>query len=557
MTRELSASSLSLVLLAALAIAIPASVQAQDDTVEPDVSEVAPTAVDPVPVPPTPPPTGSERLCTDGMDEDGDGMVDCADADCFDADACVAGGREERTDAACGDWIDNDGDGAVDCDDEECHLDFLHACRGSWTGAGSGSVSSDPSVSTGASDDLPELGAGQSVEDLIGTAGDNDGERSDEVCSDGIDNDVDGRTDCADFGCRFDPQVSVCQGTPGLRFSVVAGIGARIQFNFNAMGDYLNNRPDAGFTLLQLRALGPIPFINNSFFLINLRVEESVRLTFAMFQIPITNMGHYININSGFGGLSTGLIISAARQPLLDPPFYLFNAFEQGNGAALEVGGPIDAGGILRFRVYGAGGSGLATGNVGGSGFSSATDRNFTWAIGGQLSLDVIGHTNRFDSAYLYTPVPLALNFQAGAKYDQRANERFVAWNAQALFRFWHFLLRAESYSRHVLDYDSTQTAWNVQLSVLLAPRVLMAAADVGGFYRLSDYNGLPAGTTPDSVRFQPEQFQWRFALHWYYFRNVGILSLMYRELYREHVTSNPNLFDIEREIRLETRFRF
>lgn len=554
MTRDTSASSLALVLLAAIALAVPASASAQDQPVSTDVE---PVAVEPVQSTPPPTTSSSERQCTDGMDDDGDGMVDCADADCFEAASCVAGGREERTDAACGDWIDNDGDGAVDCDDEECHLEFLHACRGSWTGGGASTVLSDPSAGGGGTDDLPELGAGQSVEDLIGSAGDNDGERSDEVCSDGIDNDMDGRADCADFGCRFDPQVSVCQGTPGLRFSVVAGIGARIQFNFNAMGDYLNNRPDAGFTLLQLRALGPIPFINNSFFLINLRVEESVRLTFAMFQIPLTNMGHYININSGFGGLSTGLIISAARQPLLDPPFYLYSAFEQGNGAALEVGGPIDSGGILRFRVYGAGGTGLATGNVGGSGFSSATDRNFTWALGGQLSLDIAGHTNRFDSAYLYTPVPLAINVQLGAKYDQRAAERFVAWNAQALFRFWHFLLRAESYSRYVLDYDAVQTAWNAQLSVLLAPRILMLAADVGGFYRLSDYAGLPPGTTPDSVRFQPEQFQWRFAIHWYYFRNVGILSLMYREMYREHVSSNPNLFDIEREIRLETRFRF
>jgi hypothetical protein len=549
MNRELS--SLPFVLFAALALLVPVAVHAQDEIVAPDQSLTPPE-----PMQSQAPLAAAEHQCGDQMDDDGDGMTDCADADCFDAEGCVAGGREERTDAACADWVDNDGDGAVDCDDEECHLEFLHVCRGSWTGPGSSSVA-DPTAGAVASDDLPELGAGQSVEDLIGSGGDNDGERSDEVCSDGIDNDFDGRTDCADYGCRFDPQVSVCQGSPGLRFSVVAGIGARIQFNFNAMGDYLNNRPDAGFTLLQLRALGPIPFINNSFFLINLRVEESVRLTFAMFQIPLTNMGHYLNINSGFGGLSTGLIISAARQPLLDPPFYLFNAFEQGNGAALEVGGPIDSAGILRFRVYGAGGSGLATGNVGGSGFSSATDRNFTWALGGQLSLDIAGHTSRFDSAYLYTPVPLAINVQLGAKYDQRANERFVAWNAQALFRFWHFLIRAESYSRYVLDYDSMQTAWNAQVSVLLAPRVLMLAADVGGFYRLSDYAGLPPGTTPDSVRFQPEQFQWRFAIHWFYFRNVGILTLLYRELYREHVSSNPNLFDTEREIRLETRFRF
>ena len=50
------------------------------------------------------------------------------------------------------------------------------------------------------------------IEDLIGSGKDKDGERNDVLCSDGFDNDGDGMVDCADYGCRFDPDVTICQG---------------------------------------------------------------------------------------------------------------------------------------------------------------------------------------------------------------------------------------------------------------------------------------------------------------------------------------------------------
>ena len=78
-------------------------------------------------VPPPPPSPGQaqtqpspgaraerETACTGRVDEDGDGMVDCADADCFHDRACEAGGGEENNNARCSDWIDNDGDGQID-----------------------------------------------------------------------------------------------------------------------------------------------------------------------------------------------------------------------------------------------------------------------------------------------------------------------------------------------------------------------------------------------------------------------------------------------------------
>ncbi|MFN7146152.1 MAG: hypothetical protein ACK4YP_20440, partial [Myxococcota bacterium] len=58
----------------------------------------------------------AELSCGDGLDDDGDGAIDCADADCA-ADASCSGGVSELV---CGDGLDDDGDGLVDCDDAEC-----------------------------------------------------------------------------------------------------------------------------------------------------------------------------------------------------------------------------------------------------------------------------------------------------------------------------------------------------------------------------------------------------------------------------------------------------
>ena len=102
--------------------------------------------------------------CDDGVDNDGDGDIDCEDQDCWGSDLCP-GQRTAiyaaplETGADCSDGADNDGDGLIDCDDEDCsQLDY---CLGS------------PAY----------------------------GEPFEANCGDGIDNDDDGGVDCADQDC--------------------------------------------------------------------------------------------------------------------------------------------------------------------------------------------------------------------------------------------------------------------------------------------------------------------------------------------------------------------
>ena len=59
----------------------------------------------------------SELNCTDGLDDDLDGDIDCADADCASASTC----GPENTDVFCADSIDNDADGLTDCADTDCY----------------------------------------------------------------------------------------------------------------------------------------------------------------------------------------------------------------------------------------------------------------------------------------------------------------------------------------------------------------------------------------------------------------------------------------------------
>ena len=71
--------------------------------------------------------SGSE-ICDDGIDNDGDGYVDCDDYNCDgtigNADpACSGGTTGGGGSEECSNCIDDDGDGYIDCNDFDCDGD--------------------------------------------------------------------------------------------------------------------------------------------------------------------------------------------------------------------------------------------------------------------------------------------------------------------------------------------------------------------------------------------------------------------------------------------------
>jgi hypothetical protein len=135
----------------------------------------------------TPPAETGSIACSNQVDDDGDGQIDCADSEFATLVACGGnGGRDggadgggvppgapdpskyEATQALCSNGLDDDGDGRVDCDDRHCQY--------------------SPQV--------------------MGCAPAN-GEVTDATCKDGVDNDGHGFTDCDDFSCSQNPWITV------------------------------------------------------------------------------------------------------------------------------------------------------------------------------------------------------------------------------------------------------------------------------------------------------------------------------------------------------------
>jgi hypothetical protein len=62
--------------------------------------------------------------CTDEIDNDGDGLIDCSDTDCEFDESCYSYEDPPPSDPEdCTDEIDNDGDGLIDCSDTDCEFD--------------------------------------------------------------------------------------------------------------------------------------------------------------------------------------------------------------------------------------------------------------------------------------------------------------------------------------------------------------------------------------------------------------------------------------------------
>jgi hypothetical protein len=119
-----------------------------------------------------------ERLCADGVDNDEDGTQDCQDTDCATDPSCA--------EFNCGDNIDNDGDTLVDCNDSDCDANAL--CQ------------ADPEDCNVVGD---EDGDGDADCADTDCAADPDCQGP-EVCTNDIDDNANGDVDCADADCAAD-----------------------------------------------------------------------------------------------------------------------------------------------------------------------------------------------------------------------------------------------------------------------------------------------------------------------------------------------------------------
>lgn len=112
---------------------------------------------------------GKETKCNDDIDNNCNGLTDCADMDDCELKKCGTIGcncyQGEKVEEYCGDNNDGDNDGLTDCEDPDCQF-------------------GSPSLWDGA--------------DICW----------EDTCNDGLDNDNDGLADCSDSDCAVDPLCS-------------------------------------------------------------------------------------------------------------------------------------------------------------------------------------------------------------------------------------------------------------------------------------------------------------------------------------------------------------
>lgn len=145
-------------------------------------------------------PENTVETCHDHIDNDDDGTFDCGDEDCRNIleTCCLV----ETTEATCSDGIDNDGNGFADCDEFSCDLSFQTVDQKKFITACETPTTDD---NTDDNTDTPDPNRTPSDETTL------------TACKDGIDNDQNGYTDCEDFSCaksRDATVVAYCESLP-------------------------------------------------------------------------------------------------------------------------------------------------------------------------------------------------------------------------------------------------------------------------------------------------------------------------------------------------------
>ncbi len=216
----------------------------------------------------------TQARCSDGIDNDNNGKIDCDDPNCADFTFCAKTEEgKENTLAACADGDDNDGDGKIDCDDPECKQFMIcqekvaenteATCKDGLDNDGDGNIDCDDS-------ECKAFSMCQSVtppkvqENTYGTCTDNDDndgdglidcndpdckefavcqtplppepekEDTEAACTDGLDNDGDGNLDCLDSDCQ---KFEICQALISVAENTMELCTDGIDNDFNGVAD--------------------------------------------------------------------------------------------------------------------------------------------------------------------------------------------------------------------------------------------------------------------------------------------------------------------------------
>lgn len=165
------------------------------------------------------------EICNDGIDNDADGWIDCADPGCYGQAGGLNGQICQSQETRCNDSFDNDADGIYDCADSDCATSpdcAIEICTNNTDDDGDGDVDCDDTDCANASNcALSEVcndGIDNDGDELIDCADPNclgqqgSGgicQATETACADNFDNDRDGNLDCADSDCNDSPD---CQG---------------------------------------------------------------------------------------------------------------------------------------------------------------------------------------------------------------------------------------------------------------------------------------------------------------------------------------------------------
>ena len=179
----------------------------------------------------------NEYTCDDGIDNDGNGYVDCKDRSCYGTFTCCPNSLPENTFEACTDGVDNDCNGYIDCNDNSCKKSTVQEireyCEGKICGDKCVPLNGENTIelcSDGVDNDMNGYAdcKDRNCETLPLCTGAilGDMNESGENCKDGSDNDLDGRVDCDDPDCA---DLQYCEG-------VVPETGARVS-NFSQLSE--------------------------------------------------------------------------------------------------------------------------------------------------------------------------------------------------------------------------------------------------------------------------------------------------------------------------------